>query len=78
MAWLEEIAEEEPPEPEEPIGIVVTGNLDPDNRDRVLSLVFDYVREEKATLVAVTHEHDLLDRFPKVIDMAELNGKGDS
>lgn len=30
MAWLEEIAEEEPPEPEEPIGIVVTGNLDPD------------------------------------------------
>ena len=30
MAWLEEIAEEEPPEPEEPLGTVVIGNLDPD------------------------------------------------
>ena len=30
MAWLEEIAVEEPPEPEKPLGIVVIGNLDPD------------------------------------------------
>ncbi len=30
MAWLEEIVEEEPPEPEEPLGIIVTGNLEPD------------------------------------------------
>jgi len=30
MAWLEELAEEEPPEPEKPIGKVVIGNLEPD------------------------------------------------
>lgn len=30
MAWLEELAKEEPPEPEKPIGIVVIGNLEPD------------------------------------------------
>jgi 5-methyltetrahydrofolate--homocysteine methyltransferase len=30
MAWLDALAEEEPPEPEEPLGTVVTGNLAPD------------------------------------------------
>jgi len=30
MAWLEALAEEEPPEPEKPLGIIVIGNLEPD------------------------------------------------
>jgi putative ABC transport system ATP-binding protein len=40
-----------------------TGNLDPANRDRVLDSVFDYTRASGATLLSVTHDHDLLRRF---------------
>jgi putative ABC transport system ATP-binding protein len=53
-----------------------TGNLDPANRDRVLELVFDYVKTRQATFVAVTHEHDLLDRFQRVEDVMALQQEG--
>ncbi len=46
-----------------------TGNLDPANRDLVLDFLFDYSRSAGATLVTVTHDHDLLERFARVIDM---------
>jgi len=46
-----------------------TGNLDPANRDRVLDFLFDYATSAGATLVTVTHDHDLLGRFERVIDM---------
>ena len=46
-----------------------TGNLDPVNRDLVLDFLFDYSRSSGATLVTVTHDHDLLGRFARVIDM---------
>jgi len=49
-----------------------TGNLDPATRDRVLAIVFDYVKTRQATLIAVTHEHDLLDRFQRVEDITQL------
>ena len=49
-----------------------TGNLDPANRDQVLELMFDYVRSNSATLIAVTHEHEVLDRFDRVLDIANL------
>jgi putative ABC transport system ATP-binding protein len=45
-----------------------TGNLDPANKDRVLDILFDYACEEDATLLTVTHDHDLLERFGRVID----------
>ena len=45
-----------------------TGNLDPANKDRVLDILVDYAEEHGATLVTVTHDHDLLDRFGRVID----------
>ncbi len=45
-----------------------TGNLDPANKGRVLDILFEYAREAGATLLAVTHDHDLLDRFARVID----------
>jgi len=46
-----------------------TGNLDPANRDVVLDFMFDYARGAGATLVTVTHDHELLERFERVIDM---------
>lgn len=49
-----------------------TGNLDPENTDKVLEIVFDYIRTSGATLVSVTHERQLLDRFDRVVDFSEF------
>ena len=45
-----------------------TGNLDPDNKNVILDLLFDSVDNNDATLLAVTHDHELLSRFDRVID----------
>ena len=47
-----------------------TGNLDPENKELVLDILFRHARN--ATLVTVTHDHTVLDRFDRVIDFAEL------
>jgi len=49
-----------------------TGNLDPANKDHVLDILFDYARSNGATLVTVTHDHELLDRFDRVIDFKDF------
>ena len=49
-----------------------TGNLDPPNKTRILELLFQSVHEHDATLLAVTHDHDLLPRFDRVIDFQEF------
>lgn len=51
-----------------------TGNLDPDNKQRVLQLLLDQVANGGATLVMVTHDHDLLAPFDRVIDMRDFHG----
>ena len=45
-----------------------TGNLDPDNKNVILDLLFESVNDNDATLLAVTHDHELLSRFDRVID----------
>ena len=52
-----------------------TGNLDPENKTRILDLLFRSVEEHDATLLAVTHDHDLLPRFDRVVDFQEFQGK---
>jgi putative ABC transport system ATP-binding protein len=49
-----------------------TGNLDPENTDRVLDIIFDHVQENGTTLVCVTHERHYLDRFSQVVDFAQF------
>jgi putative ABC transport system ATP-binding protein len=49
-----------------------TGNLDPENKTRILDLLFRSVEEHEATLLAVTHDHELLKRFDRVIDFKEF------
>jgi putative ABC transport system ATP-binding protein len=51
-----------------------TGNLDPENKQRVLHLLLEQVAKRGATLVMVTHDHDLLAPFDRVIDMCEFHG----
>ena len=52
-----------------------TGNLDPDNKALILDLLFDSVDAHGATLLAVTHDHELLPRFDRVIDFATFRSR---
>jgi len=49
-----------------------TGNLDPDNKIRILNLLFRAVEEHNTTLLAVTHDHELLRRFDRIIDFKDF------
>jgi putative ABC transport system ATP-binding protein len=49
-----------------------TGNLDPENKDRILDSLFEAVDQHQSTLLAVTHDHDLLTRFDRVIDFQDF------
>jgi putative ABC transport system ATP-binding protein len=49
-----------------------TGNLDPRNKGLILDLLFDSVADHGATLLAVTHDHELLPRFDRVVDFADF------
>jgi putative ABC transport system ATP-binding protein len=53
-----------------------TGNLDPSNKDRVLDIFLEYTRQTSTTLVTVTHDRDLLERFDRVIDVKAFVGAG--
>lgn len=52
-----------------------TGNLDPDNKTRILDLLFQTVGEHDATLLAVTHDYELLKRFDQVVDFKNFQQK---
>lgn len=49
-----------------------TGNLDPMNKDRVLDILLAYARDNGATLVTVTHDRNLLDRFERIVDFEQF------
>ena len=53
-----------------------TGNLDPENTEKVLAMLFDYVRSSGTTLVSVTHERHLIDRFDQVVDFDTFRKAG--
>jgi putative ABC transport system ATP-binding protein len=49
-----------------------TGNLDPENKTRILDLLFRAVEEHDTTLLAVTHDHELLKRFDRIVDFRDF------
>ncbi len=51
-----------------------TGNLDPANKTAILDLLFEAVETDGTTLVAVTHDHELLPRFDRVVDFRDFTG----
>ena len=54
------------------LGDEPTGNLDPANRDHVMDSLFRYSEETGAPLVVVTHDHELVGRFDRTVDVTEL------
>lgn len=55
------------------LGDEPTGNLDPDNRDHIMDTLWRYSDETKAPLVVVTHDHELLGRCDRRMDVMELS-----
>ena len=50
-----------------------TGNLDPRNKAHVLELLFKSVESHGATLLAVTHDHELLPYFDRIVDFSDFS-----
>ena len=45
-----------------------TGNLDPANKMHIKDILFDMVEKHHATLITVTHDHEMLNGFDHVVD----------
>ena len=63
------------PQPKLILADEATGNLDPDNKARILDLLFRSVEDHGATLLAVTHDHELLKRFDRIVDFQDFQKK---
>lgn len=64
------------PQPKLILADEATGNLDPENKTRILDLLFSAMDAYDTTLLAVTHDHELLDRFDRVIDFNDFQSNG--
>ena len=49
-----------------------TGNLDPENQERIVALLLAEADRLKATVVMITHNPELLPRFDRVIDLGVI------
>ena len=49
-----------------------TGNLDPENKNHIRDILFRSVEKQNATLIAVTHDHEMLEGFDNIIDFKKL------
>ena len=63
------------PQPQLILADEATGNLDPRNKGKILDLLFENVDSHDATLLAVTHDHELLPRFDRVIDFLDFRSE---
>ncbi len=64
------------PSPQLVLADEATGNLDPRNKGHILDLLFESVQAHGATLLAVTHDHELLPRFDRTVDFNDFLGGG--
>lgn len=53
-----------------------TGNLDPKSAAAVIHLLLNQAREDGAAVVMATHDHGLIPRFDRVVDLAALGVAG--
>ena len=52
-----------------------TGNLDPENKRKIMNILFDCVQKFGSTLITVTHDHEMLKGFSNTIDFAQFQKK---
>lgn len=53
-----------------------TASLDPDNKRKILDVLFRAVDGQGASLITVTHDHELLNRFDRVVDFSDFRQPG--
>ena len=53
-----------------------TGNLDPENQDRIVTLMLEEARGIGATVLMITHDPVLLPRFDRTVDVLALRKGG--
>jgi len=63
------------PQPKLILADEATGNLDPENKTKILDLLFKVAAEQDATLLAVTHDHEMLNNFDRVVDFKDFQAK---
>lgn len=49
-----------------------TGNLDPSRSQEIIDLVISEADTLGATVVTVTHDHGILDRFDRILDLSQI------
>lgn len=49
-----------------------TGNLDPENKRKIMQILFDYVKKYNSTLITVTHDYEMLKGFNNTINFADF------
>jgi putative ABC transport system ATP-binding protein len=49
-----------------------TGNLDQDNKQNVVDLLVEQAKRNNSTLLMVTHDESLLNKFDAVLDMRNV------
>jgi putative ABC transport system ATP-binding protein len=52
-----------------------TGNLDPENKIHIKNILFKAVEKFGTTLITVTHDHEMLSGFDKVVDFKNYRTK---
>lgn len=55
-----------------------TGNLDPENQERIVSLLLEEAQRLEASVIMITHEPGLLGRFDRIVDLMDLRKGADS
>ncbi len=53
-----------------------TGNLDPENQEKIVDLLLEEARRISAAVIMITHEPSLLPRFDRVVNLIELREGG--
>ena len=49
-----------------------TGNLDPHYKHQIMDILLNYVKRNRSTLVMVTHDYELLEKFDRTIDFKQF------
>ncbi|MHC4552834.1 MAG: ABC transporter ATP-binding protein [Planctomycetota bacterium] len=49
-----------------------TGNLDPKNKTNILNILLEYASSSNATLIVVTHDVNMAEKFDRVIDFSQF------
>ena len=66
------------PSPQLVLADEATGNLDPRNKGHIIDLLFKAVEDYGSTLLAVTHDHELLSRFDRTVDFNDFLIEGET